>query len=64
MVLNDGRVIEESYPEVTVDTVEDTQTHEDSGGEEDAARRRDGRRQIANYQGNNWQVARGIDHIT
>ncbi len=35
VVLDDGRVIEEGAPEVTVDEVEDEQTHEDSGGEED-----------------------------
>lgn len=34
VVLEDGRVIVEDVPEVTVDTVEDTQTREDSGDED------------------------------
>ena len=41
VVLADGRVIEEGVPEVTVDAVEDEQTHEDGGG---GARRRRRRR--------------------
>ncbi len=28
-MLNDGRVIDEADPEVTVDTLEDSQTHEE-----------------------------------
>ncbi len=38
VVLADGRVIEEGDPEVTVDAVEDEQTHEDGGREEDRMR--------------------------
>jgi hypothetical protein len=34
VVLEDGRIIEESDPEVTVDTVEDTQSHDEDGDED------------------------------
>ncbi len=34
VVLEDGRVIEEDDPEITVDTIEDTQSHSDSADEE------------------------------
>lgn len=34
VVLEDGRVIVEDAPEVTVDTVEDRQSHEDEGEED------------------------------
>ena len=34
VVLEDGRVIEESDPEVTVDTVEDVQSHDEDGDED------------------------------
>ena len=34
VVLEDGRVIEEDDPEITVDTVEDTQSHSDTADEE------------------------------
>lgn len=36
VVLDDGRVIVEDKPEVTVDTVEDRQSHEEEGGEDKA----------------------------
>jgi len=38
VVLENGRVIAEDSPEVTVDTVEDSQTHEDDGGDTNFAR--------------------------
>jgi len=38
VVLDNGRLISEDTPEVTVDVVEDTQTHEDDGGDESFAR--------------------------
>ena len=34
MVLEDGRIIEEGEPEVTVDTVEDVESHSDDGEED------------------------------
>jgi hypothetical protein len=34
VVLEDGRIIEESEPEITVDTVEDTQSHDEDGDED------------------------------
>ena len=34
MVLEDGRIIEEDVPEVTVDTIEDTQSHDEDGDED------------------------------
>ena len=34
VVLEDGRVIEEDDPEITVDTIEDTQSHSDDGKED------------------------------
>ena len=33
-MLEDGRIIEESDPEITVDTVEDTQSHDEDGDED------------------------------
>ena len=34
VVLEDGRIIEEGEPEVTVDTVEDVESHSDDGEED------------------------------
>ncbi len=55
VVLADGRVIEEGVPEVTVDAVEDEQTHEDGGREEGQGR---GKNMIG-FEGRAWEVTGG-----